>query len=154
MSRKQLYLRSEMQYNWQVQRVKLNLQPRLDYFLKDGWGPSVKVVANYPLGDSYFSLSATWQKLQSEERARRKVGFYHIKATGKDQLLVSGVQYVKSNNKEDISNERYYISMRYRNLVYKSWMYFEVEPFIEFNQHNHFRREAGIAFSLISYYGK
>ncbi|WP_114326357.1 hypothetical protein [Candidatus Colwellia aromaticivorans] len=152
-SRKQLYLRSEIQYNWQIKQVKLNFQPRLDYFLQDGWGPSVKAVAIYPLEESYFSLSATWQKVQSEARSRRKIGFYHIKPIGKNQLLVSGVQYIKSNNKEDISNESYYVSTRYRNLIYKSWMYFEVEPFIEFNQLNNFRREAGIAFSLISYYG-
>jgi len=152
-SRKQLYLRSEIQFNWLVQQINFKLQPRLDYFLQDGWGPGVKAVATYPLEQSYFSLSASWQKIQSEARSRRKIGFYHIKPTGKNQLFVSGVQYIKSNNKEDISNESYYISVRYRNLIYKSWMYFEVEPFIEFNQLNDFRREAGIALSLISYYG-
>ncbi len=152
-SRSQLYLRSEMQFNWLVQQVDFSFQPRLDYFLQDGWGPSVKAVAAYPLETSYFSFSASWQKVQSEARSRRKLGFYHIKPTGINQLLVSGAQYIKSNNKEDVSNENYYISIRYRNLVYKTWMYIELEPFIEFNQLNDFRREAGIAFSLISYYG-
>jgi len=153
-SRKQLYLRSEMQFNWQMKDVNLKLQPRIDYFLQDGWGPGAKAVGTYQFEKSYFSLSASWQKIQSEARSRRKLGFYHISPTGKNQLLVTGVQYVKSNNKEDVSNESYYISTRYRNLIYKSWMYFEVEPFIEFNQLNDFRREAGIALSLISYYGE
>jgi len=152
-SRKQLYLRSEIQFNWQLKNMAFRLQPRLDYFLQDGWGPSIKGVVNYPLEKSYFSLSASWQKIQSESRSRRKVGFFHIKSTGRDQLLVTGVQYNKSNNKLDISNESYVASTRYRNLIYKSWMYFEVEPFIELNQLNNFRREAGIAFNLISYYG-
>ena len=92
--------------------------------------------------------------MQNESRSRRKVGFFHIKSTGRDQLLVSGIQYNKNNNKQDISNENVILSIRYRNLIYKSWMYFEVEPFIEFNQLNDFRREAGIALNLISYYGK
>ena len=152
-SRKQLYLRSEMLFNWKLKHAAFRLQPRLDYFLQDGWGPSVKGVVNYSLEKSYFSLSASWQKIQNESRSRRKVGFFHIKSTGRDQLLVTGVQYNKSNNKLDISNESYVVSTRYRNLIYKSWMYFEVEPFIEFNQLNDFRREAGIAFNLISYYG-
>ena len=152
-SRSQVYLRSEMQFNWQVQDVAFKLQPRLDYFLQDGWGPSVKGVVNYPLEKSYFSLSASWQKIQNESRSRRKVGFFHIKSTGHKQLLVSGIQYNKSNDKLDVSNENYVISMRYRNLIYKSWMYFEIEPFIEFNQVNDFRREVGIALNLISYYG-
>lgn len=152
-SRKQLYLRSEIQFNWHMKDVALRLQPRLDYFLQDGWGPNVKGVINYPLEKSYFSLSASWQKLQTESRSRRKIGFFHIKSTGRDQILVTGVQYNKSNNKLDISNENYVVSTRYRNLIYKSWMYFEVEPFIEFNELNGFRREAGISFNVISYYG-
>jgi len=152
-SRKQLYLRSEMQFNWEIKKFAIRLQPRIDYFLQDGWGPSVKGVVNYPLDNSYMSLSATWQKIQNESRSRRKVGFFHIKNTGHNQLLVSGVQYNKSIDKYDVPNENYIISMRHRNLIYKSWMYFEVEPFIEFNELNDFRREVGIALNLISYYG-
>lgn len=153
-SRKQLYLRSEMQFEWKIENTTFRLQPRLDYFLQDGWGPSLKGAVNYSLEKSYFSLSASWQKIQNESRSRRKVGFFHITSTGREQLLVTGVQYNRSNNKLDISNDNYVLSTRYRNLLYKSWMYFEVEPFIEFNQLNDYRREAGIALNLISYYGE
>ena len=153
-SRSQVYLRSEVQFNWRVQQVDLSLQPRLDYFLQDGWEPSIKTVAAYQLEKSYVSLSANWQKMQTESNTRRKIGFYHIKSTGKNQLLVSGVQYNKSNDADDIPNESYFISIRYRNLLYKSWMYFEIEPFVEFNQANNLRTEVGGVFRLISYYGR
>ncbi|GIC76985.1 hypothetical protein [Moritella sp. F3] len=152
-SRSQVYLRSEMKFNWQVQQVTFSLQPRLDYFLEDGLEPSIKTTTAYQLEESALSLSANWQKRQTESNSRRKIGFYHIKPTGEDQLLVSGVQYNKSNNADDIPHESYFISIRYRNLLYKSWMYFEVEPFTEFNQSNDFKTEVGIIFSLISYYG-
>ncbi len=152
-SRRQLYLRSEMQFTWQLDDFEFGLQPRIDYFLQDGWGPGAKGNISYQLENSYLALSASWQKIEEEARSRRKVGFYLINNTGPNQLLVSGIQYIKSNNKEDISNESYFISTRYRNLIYKSWMYFEIEPFIEFNQQNNFRREVGIGLSLISYYG-
>lgn len=152
-SRKQVYLRSEMKFSWMVQHVDFSLRPRLDYFLQDGVEPSITTSAAYQLEESYFSLSANWQKRQTESNTRRKIGFYHIKPTGENQLLVSGVQYNKSNNADDIPNESYFVSVRYRNLLYKSWMYFEVEPFVEFDQENDFRTEVGIVFSLISYYG-
>lgn len=152
-SRKQFYLRSGMQFNWAMQNATFRLQPRLDYFLQDGWGPGLKGAFNYSLNNSYFSISVSWQKIQSESRSRRKLGFFHIKETGREQLLITGVQYDRSNNKLNISNDNYIISTRYRNLLYQSWMYFEVEPFIEFNQLNDYRREVGIAFNLISYYG-
>lgn len=152
-SRKQLYLRTEASLNWKSEKFKFELLPRIDYFYKDGWGPGLKGAVAYYLEGSTVSFSASWQKLESEARSRRKVGLFHVFKLDKDQLLVSGVQYNKSNNKEDISNETYYLSLRYRNLLYKSWMYFEVEPFVEFNQVRDFRREYGIALSLISYYG-
>jgi len=153
-SRSQFYLRSEMQFNWQVQKMTFRLQPRIDYFLQDGWGPSVIGAASYQLEKSSLSLSASWQKIENESRSRRKIGLFHIKNFGVNQLLVSGVQYNRNNNKLDVSNESYIISTRYRNLLYKSWMYFEVEPFLEFNQLNGYKREVGIALHLISYYGE
>lgn len=152
-SRKQLYVRTEASLNWQSEDFKFELLPRIDYFYKDGWGPGLKGAVAYYLEGSTVSLSASWQKLENEARSRRKVGLFHVFKLDTNQLLVSGAQYNKSNNKEDISNETYYLSLRYRNLIYKSWMYFEVEPFIEFNQIRNFRREYGIALSLISYYG-
>jgi hypothetical protein len=153
LSRKQLYVRTEASLNWRSDAFKFELLPRIDYFYKDGWGPGIKGAVAYYLEGSTVSLSASWQKIENESRSRRKVGLFHVFKLDTDQLLVSGAQYNKSNNKEDISNETYYLSVRYRNLIYKSWMYFEVEPFVEFNQNRDFRREFGISFSLISYYG-
>lgn len=152
-SRKQLYVRTEASVNWKSDKFKFELLPRIDYFYKDGWGPGLKGALAYFLATSTVSFSASWQKIESEARSRRKVGMFHVFKLEKDQLLVSGAQYNKSNNKEDVSNESYYLSVRYRNLIYKSWMYFELEPFVEFNQMRDFRREYGIALSLISYYG-
>jgi hypothetical protein len=152
-SRKQLYVRTEASLNWKSEDFKFELLPRIDYFYNDGWGPSLKGAIAYYLEGSTVSFSASWQKIESEARSRRKVGIFHVFKLEKDQLLVSGAQYNKSNNKEGISNETYYLSLRYRNLIYKSWMYFEVEPFVEFNEIRDFRREVGIALSFISYYG-
>ncbi len=153
-SRSQLYFRSEMQFNWNLNKLSIRLQPRIDYFLQDGFGPAIKAIANYPLEASQLSFSTSWQKIQNESRSRSKFGFFHINSIGPNQLLVSGIQYNKSNNDFDVSNEHYIISTRYRNLLYKSWMYIEIEPFVEFNELNNFRREAGISFNLLSYYGE
>ena len=152
-SRKQLYVRTEASLNWKSETFKFELLPRVDYFNKDGWGPGLKGAIAYYLEGSTVSFSASWQKLEHEARSRRKVGLFHVFKLEKNQLLVSGIQYNKSNNKEDISNETYYLSLRYRNLFYKSWLYFEVEPFVECNEIRGFRREVGIALSFISYYG-
>ncbi len=149
-SRSQLYARSEVKQKWQFESYQVQLTPRLDYFSSDGWAPSVKGAIAYPLEDGGLSLSASWQKVQSEQYARKKIGFYHIKNLKKEQLLVSGLQY----NRNKYSNESYLASVRYRNLIYKKWMYFELEPFLEFNQVNEYKTEVGIALRIIGYYGK
>lgn len=152
-SRRQLYVRAESKLHWKNKSFNFEILPRIDYFYKDGWGPGVKAAMSHYLESSTISFSASWQKIENEARSRRKVGLFHIKKLNTNQLLVSGLQYNKSNNKEDVSNQTYYASLRYRKLIHKSWLYFEVEPFLDFNEIRDFRRELGISLSLISYYG-
>jgi hypothetical protein len=149
-SRSQIYARSELQRKWQFDSYQIQLTPRLDYFSSDGWAPSVKGAIAYPLENSGLSLSASWQKVQSEQYARKKVGFYHIKSLKDDQLLVTGLQYNYNKN----SDQSYLASVRFRDLFYKKWLYFELEPFLEFNQINDYKTEVGIALRFIGYYGK
>jgi len=149
-SRTQIYARSELKRKWQFDTYQIQFTPRLDYFSSDGWAPSVKGAIAYPLESSGLSLSASWQKIQTEQYARKKIGLYHIKGLKDEQLLVTGLQYNYNEN----SHESYLASVRYRNLFYKKWMYFELEPFIEFNQINDYKNEVGIAMRLIGYYGK
>ena len=147
-SRSQIYARSELKRKWQFDSYQIQLTPRLDYFSSDGWAPSVKGAIVYPLEHSGLSLSASWQKVQSEQYARKKVGFYHIKSLKDAQLLVTGLQYNKN------SEESYLASVRFRDLFYKKWLYFELEPFLEFNQVNDYKTEVGMALRFIGYYGK
>ncbi len=152
-SRKQLYARSEIDFIWSFSKFRVGLVPRIDYFAKDGWGPAAKIALDYPLSKSYLSVSASWQNLQNESKSRNKLGIYHVNKIDDKQLLVTGIRYNKNRYDGDKLLDLYYCSARYRNLIYKNWMYFEVEPFIEFRQEKDYRREYGIALSLISYYG-
>ena len=149
-SRSQIYARSELKRKWQFNRFQIQLTPRLDYFSSDGWAPSVKGAITYPLETSHLSLSASWQKVQAEEDARQKIGFYHIKSLKDEQLVVTGLQY--NNNKN--AQASYLASVRFRELFYKKWLYFELEPFLELNQINDYKTEVGFAVRLIGYYGK
>jgi len=149
-SRDQLYARSEIKHRWLNDSNTITVVPRLDYFNRDGWAPSIKGSMIYPLERSFLSFSASWQKVEKEEDSRQKIGLYHIKKIGNTTELVSGIQYF--NNK--YSEETFLLSVRQRSLIYKDWMFFELEPFIEFKQENDYRRELGLAIRLIAYYGK
>lgn len=149
-SRSQLYARSQIKHRWLNASNTITLVPRFDYFSQDGWAPSIKGSMIYPLSDSILSFSASWQKVQKEDDSRQKIGFYHITSNGKTKELVSGIQYYNNERSFESLN----VSIRQRNLIYKDWMFFELEPFIEFKQENSYRREFGIAIRLIAYYGK
>jgi Tfp pilus assembly major pilin PilA len=149
-SRNQLYARSEVKYQWLTENYTVTVVPRLDYFKRDGWAPSVKSSVVYPLTDSVLSFSASWQEIEKEESSRQKIGLYHIGKIGDAGELVSGIQYSNNENSE----ESLLLSIRHRTLLYKDWMFFELEPFVEFRQENDYRREFGLAIRLISYYGK
>lgn len=149
-SRDQLYARSEIKHRWLNATNTITFVPRLDYFSSDGWAPSVKGSFIYPLDNSVLSFSASWQKVQKEEYSRKKIGLYHINEIGNSTELVSGIQYF--NNQ--YSEESLLLSIRQRSLIYKKWMFFEFEPFIEFKQENDYKRELGLALRLIAYYGE
>jgi hypothetical protein len=148
-SRSQLYFRNEIKQHWKFDRYKLTVVPRLDYFSRDGWAPSIKGALLYSLENSMISFSASLQKVQDEHDTRQKIGLYYISKIKGDKQLVTGIQY----NNDKVSNESLLLSVRHRNLIYKKWMYFELEPFIEFDQENDYKREFGIALRLIAFYG-
>lgn len=150
LSRSQLYARSELKYRWKNETNTITVVPRIDYFGQDGWAPSLKGSLIYPLSDSVLSFSASWQKIEAEDNSRQKIGLYHISNTEDTGELVSGIQY--SNNQN--SDESLLLSIRQRNLIYKDWMFFELEPFVEFKQEDNYKRAFGIAIRLIAYYGK
>lgn len=150
LSRSQLYARSELKFRWKNKSNTITVVPRMDYFNQDGWAPSIKGSLIYPLTDSLLSFSTSLQKIQEEENSRQKIGLFHISKTANTGELVSGIQY--SNN--EYSQESLLLSIRQRNLIYKNWMFFELEPFIEFKQENDYKREFGFALRLIAYYGK
>ena len=149
-SRQQLYLRSEIKKKWLFEHFQFILTPRLDYFHSDGWAPSLKAVITYPLKNNLLSFSTSWQKVQKDNYPRRKAGLYHIKNMQEQTLVVTGLQYTKNQNDQ----ESYLISSRYRHLFHKNWLFYEIEPFIEFKQKYAYRREAGLMLRLIAYYGR
>lgn len=153
-SRAQLYLRSELQFYWQYKKLDFSLAPRIDYYVQDGWGPGTKSSARYSLPDDQFSLSASWQKIETESKSRRKYSFYHIKQFSSAQMLISGIKYQKDITKLNLAHSSYLISTRFRKLFHKTWLFYEIEPFIEFNQSNNYQREYGAILSLFTYYGK
>ncbi|KTF16047.1 hypothetical protein [Pseudoalteromonas sp. H105] len=148
-SKEQLFLRSEIKKRWVTDDYSVGIMPRLDYFLRDGWAPSIKGTLAVPIDDNVVSFSASWQRFEKEKRSRQKLGLYYVNKSSAKNELVSGLQFAKN----EIGKESFLISIRQRNLIYKDWLFLEFEPFLEFEQENDYRRELGLAIRLITYYG-
>jgi len=155
-SRGELYSRAETSFQWQHKRLSVNLAPRVDYFSESGWGPGIKGAFTYSLKSSLLSLSASLQKVETEGKARAKVGIYHIKNLKSNGFIINGLEYNRDNKELDLynnHNDSFLASLRYRNKIYKDWLHFEVEPYISFKQQRDYKAEYGLNFSFISYYG-
>lgn len=149
-SRGQLYLRSEVKQSWFFEKSTITLTPRIGYYSSDGWAPSIKAGWLRTLSEKdKLSVSASAQKVQSEEFSRLKFGVYHIHTASASNLLVSGAQY----NRDEEGYNNYLVSIRFRQQLNQKWAYIEFEPFVEFEERLDYHREIGIAFNFIGYYG-
>jgi len=148
-SREQLFVRSEIKKHWITDKYNIGIVPRLDYFRRDGWAPSIKGIFTVPMNDNIMSLSASWQKFEKERYPRKKIGLYYVNNNSAKKELVTGIQYFRNEH----SKEQFLVSIRQRNLLYKKWLFLEFEPFLEFKQENDYRRELGLAIRLITFYG-
>lgn len=148
-SKDQLFVRSEIKRRWITDKYHVGIVPRLDYFHRNGWAPSIKGIFTVPMNDNLISFSTSLQKFEKEKYSRKKIGLYYISHNSAKKELVSGIQYF--NN--EYSKETFLVSIRQRNLLYKNWFFLEFEPFLEFEQENDYRREFGLAIRLIAYYG-
>lgn len=150
-SRSQLYVQSLLKQMYHWNEVQINVRPSLEYYLSDGLGARFNVSLDYPLTDGLsLNLSSSTRFIQDEDTVRFNNGVYLSQHISKDAAGVVGI-----NMTDDFSGERsYYTSYRYRQRFSKPWLFWEVEPFLEYREKNQFHDEVGVALRVIAYYGK
>lgn len=151
--RGQLYARSEYRWRYPLGQWQLQLTPAVEYYWSDGWGTRLLAEASTPLSDhSSYHSAASLRDLQAWQYPEWKWGHYYSHSIDDQRIWVLGA-LVKDNLNSPEPDRVYTLSWRYRQQWSRSWLYFEVEPFVDYLQKLHYQNEKGIALRIISQFG-
>lgn len=133
---RQVYVRSSLTYRQKYLNdlVTMNVSPAIEYYATDGWGARALFDTGYKLSaTSEMRFNFSLQDRESFDDPKFRWGVFNIKSLGQKRALITGVSTggeVEENNKFKAYSRR--ISTRYRFNALRRWVYFEIEPFVEF----------------------
>lgn len=131
----------------------LNVEPSLEYYMKDGAGyrfltelsyfpnPSSEIRAFYSIWDRESFSAPKWKK-----------AVYHLTKLNAKNTLISGI-LVNGVTSPDYRDEKVTISTRLRRHALRKWLFFEVEPFIDFERQDQYKSRWGVSLRVGGYFG-
>lgn len=143
------------QFTWS-NRHSLKVEPSLYYFLKDGWGSKLLLEYDYQLSKkTQFRVNYSTRGSQSFSGVRWKHGLYKLSQIDNTTASLLGLQVEgERNGDRGFIIDKYTLSYRYRFNAYKEWLYFEVEPFVEWPEEINYNTTPGIALRVEGFFYK
>ncbi|XQW85079.1 hypothetical protein ACOYR1_18445 [Thalassotalea piscium] len=134
----------------------LKIEPSLYYFLKDGWGSKLLLEYDYQISPkSQLRINYSTRISQSFSGIRWKHGLYQLNQIDRTTASLFGLQVEgERNGDRGFIIDKYTLSYRYRFNAYKDWLYFEVEPFIEWPETLNYHTIPGIALRVEGFFYK
>lgn len=163
----QVYARSQMSYRQKFlnSKVSLTLQPSLEYYVSDGWGSRFLIDTGLQVSPiNELRLNYSIRDLQTYESPEWRSGLYSITAVSDKSVVIVGLSSIGVVTPK-YAPEFYKFSVRYRRKAIRSWIFFEVEPFLEFSRepdidslvskhaYTEFQRDIGITLRFEVHYG-
>ena len=142
-------------YDWR-NKHGLKIEPSIYYFLNDGLGAKLLLEYNYQLDkQSQFRINYSVRGSETYRGIRWKHGFYKLKQLEQDAASIIGLQIEgKRNDTDGFVTDKYTLSYRYRFNALRSWLFFEVEPFLEWPEDQHYTTTPGIALRVEGFFYK
>lgn len=150
----QIYLRSA--YRWKKQlsdNITLSVEPALEYYLEDGFGYRfLNELSYFPSENNEFRASYSLWDREALPYPRWKKALYHLSKLDHDSTLISGV-LVTGVTSPNYRDEKVTLSTRWRKHALRQWLFFELEPFIDFERKDDYHSRWGIALRVGGYFG-
>jgi len=134
----------------------LKIEPSVYYYLDDGLTARLLVEYEYQLAlDQQFRFDYSIRGSEASSGIRWKHGAYHLKQfslkdAGALGLIVEG----ERNGERGFIIDKYTLSYRYRFNAIKQWLFFDIEPFIEWPENRNYTTVPGIALRVEGYFNK
>jgi hypothetical protein len=147
--------RHKRRFFWKEKHA-VKLEPAVYYFLDDGLGARLLVEYDYQIDEkNQYRVSHSIRASESYQGEKWKQSFYHLKQLNNNRASVLGITIDgRYNSEEGDYIEQYKFSYRYRFNALKSWLYFEVEPFVEWPKEEDYMATPGIALRVEGYFQK
>jgi len=148
-------LRHKRRFTWSdTHGVKI--EPALYYFIGDGLGARLLLEYNYQINSNdQYRVNYSIRASESFKGQKWRYGLYYLTQLDQQKAAVFGLV---TNGKHDSEKgsfvDKYKLSYRYRFNALKSWLFFEVEPFIEWAKEDNFNTDPGIALRIEGYFQK
>ncbi len=147
--------RHKRRFSWEnIHSIKI--EPSIYYFIDDGLGAKLLLEYDYQSNErTQYRVNYSVRVSESFSGLRWKHGFYKLKQLQQNSASVIGLQVEGERNGErGFLIDKYTLSYRYRFNAVKSWLFFEVEPFLEWPEEKHYKTTPGIALRVEGYFSK
>ena len=148
-----LRARYKRNFSWQ-NKHGLRVEPALYYFVDDGVGARLMLEYDYQMtAKSQFRFNYSIRGSESFSGIRWKHGAYHLQQFSLSEAGALGlVTEGERNGERGFIIDKYTLSYRYRFNAYKKWLFFEVEPFVEWAEREDYRTAPGLALRVEGYF--
>lgn len=132
------------------------VEPSIFYFLGDGFGSRLLLEYNFQSNqDTQYRINYSIEGSESFSGIRWKHGLYRLKHLSDKSASVTSFQVEgERNGRRDFVVDNYTLSYRYRFNAYKKWLFFEIEPFLEWPEIENYTTTPGIAFRVEGHFYK
>ena len=135
---------------------KFLIEPSLSYYLGDGLGARLLLEYDYQLRpNSLFRMSSSIRKSEAFNDNRWEHGFYKLDQIDENTATIWSLQVEgKSGDEQGGTVDNYRVGYRYRFNALTDWLYFEIEPFLEFPEQENYKKTPGIALRVEGFFTK
>lgn len=152
-----IFVRSRIKRRFNVENAhSFKIEPSIYYFLNDGLGAKLLLEYDYQLHEkSQFRINYSIRASESFKGIRWKHGFYKLTQLQQQSASIIGLQVEGERAGENgFIVDKYTLSYRYRFNALKSWLFFEIEPFIEWEEEMNYDTTPGIALRVEGHFSK
>ena len=131
----------------------VSIEPSIEYYMKDGLGYRFLAQASY-FPDQSSELRAFYSLWDRKEfyTPKWKKAVYHLTKLDPKSTLITGV-LVNGVTEPEYRDEKVTLSTRYRRHALRRWLFFEVEPFLDFERQDDYTTRWGVALRVGGYFG-
>ncbi|MDN3652389.1 hypothetical protein QWY77_06385 [Thalassotalea ponticola] len=152
-----IFVKGRMKLQYELaEKHRFELEPSIYYYLDDGLGARLFMEYEFNYSEKQqFRVNYSMRGSESFHGYRWRHGYFYLHQIDRFRATSLGVEiYGEDNGDDDFFIDNTVLNYRFRVNAYRRWLYFEIEPFIEWPYDNDHKPTPGIALRVEGYFEK